>query len=336
MLKDDFDLFANYFSVHEKFQWTSNKYQLFRRQTDDEFARQNALTSDEVHQKVNNWKTILLTKRNDRSRPCLDDKIITSWNALMLNAYTEAYHAFGNPNYLESAKKLGIFFKSQIQPDGGLWRNYKNGQRTINAYLEDYATVIEAKISLYQVSLDPQWLSKAQELTEYCFEHFFDKKAGLFFFTSAKDPALITRKIEIEDQVIPASNSIMARNLFKLGTLFSNKETVNIARSILHHVQPFMLDYGAGFSNWGQLYLWMLDDYYAIAIVGPNAKEKLKLMQQYYLPNSLFLGSETKSKIPLLAHKYEQGVTQIFVCVDGRCKFPVKTIKNALDQIGKN
>jgi len=172
----------------------------------------------------------------------------------MLKGYIDAYRVFNDKHFLDKAiKNASFLLYKQFNVEGGLYRNYKNGKSSINAYLEDYATVVDAFISLYEITLDEKWLQNAKQLTEYSFDHFFDDKSNMFFFTSNNDKGLIARKIETDDNVIPSSNSIMANNLFKLGHYYANPTYIKDAKQMLHNIKDKALKYGAGASNWSLL-----------------------------------------------------------------------------------
>ncbi len=217
----DFDLFAQYYNINEYGFWENDSYNLIRSTSDQAFANLHTIAIADFKNTVDKWKNKLLTERAKRQPPRLDDKILTSWNALMLKGYVDAYRVFNDDHFLDVALKNASFLEENIiNKDGRLFRNYKNKKATINAYLEDYATLIEAYISLYEVSLNDKWILLAKKLTDYTFEHFYDTDSNMFFFTSDIDTKLITKKTELEDNVIPASNSIMAKNLTKLGHFF--------------------------------------------------------------------------------------------------------------------
>ena len=334
LIKNDFKLFSDYYNITDTWKWEHDTYHLHRTKSDTEIATQYNIGVKELRKKVSEWQQILLNVRAKRSRPRLDDKTLTSWNALMLKGYIDAYRVFNDAHFLEKALKNATFIATvQHTENGGLHRNFKNGKSTINAYLEDYATVIDAYISLYEVTLDEKWLQYAKRLTNYCFDHFFDDKNGMFFFTSDEDKGLITRKIDTDDNVIPSSNSIMANNLFRLGHYFSNNTYANTAKQMLHNVKDKALQYGAGASNWLLLYSNYLGEFYEVAIVGDNALQKLKEINTYYIPNKLLVGSTKESNLPLLESKYNADETTIYICIDGACKLPVHTTEKALTQI---
>jgi len=334
ILKEDFELFADYYNVNDAYKWEHETYNLHRTVSDEKFSKKHKIALEGLQKKVKKWKEFLLKTREKRSRPRLDDKILTSWNALMLKGYIDAYRVFGDEHFLEKALKNANFIaKVQHKEDGGLYRNYKNKKSSINAYLIDYATVIDAYINLYEVTLDEKWLQNAKNLTNYCFDHFYDDKSNMFFFTSNEDKDLIARKIETDDDVISSSNSIMANNLFKLGHYFGNKSYSKNADQMLHNVKNKISEYGGRASNWLLLYTNYLGDFYEVAIVGADAKQKLKEFNTKYIPNKLIVGSTQESKLPLLEYKYKKENTTIFVCIDGACQLPVNETKKALEQI---
>ena len=223
ILGSDFELFKDFYNINSYGFWEKAKYVLIRNSSKKVFAVKHKLSLFALNDKINTWKKTLKTARNKRSKPNLDDKVLTSWNALMIQGYVDAYRAFGNLEYLEMAlKNANFIIGKQRRKDGGLNRNFKNGLSTINAYSEDYATIIQAYISLYEVTLDEKWLTTSKELMQYLFANFFNEKNGMFHFTSKKDENLIARKYEVIDGVIPASNSLIANSLFKLGHYYSN------------------------------------------------------------------------------------------------------------------
>ena len=334
IIGNDFDIFSDYFNVNLDGKWEKDKYHLIRKGTDNEFAEKHQISSEDLQKKVKHWKNILLAEREKRERPRLDDKTLTSWNALMLKGYVEAYTSFGEKHFLEMALKNAHFIiNKQMKKDGGLNRNYKNGKSNIDAYLEDYATVIDAFIKLYEATFDENWLQTAKQLTDYTYDHFYDDESKMFFFTSDKSKDLISRKKDVDDNVIPSSNSIMANNLFKLGHYFENKNYSRSAETMLNNMENNILNYPEGASNWLILYSNYVGEYYEIAISGTQAKEKLKEIDHYYIPNKLLVGDVKESNLPLLKYKFNPGSTSFFICIDGACKLPVENVEEALKQI---
>ena len=333
-IADDFPVFKDYYNITDPWKWEHQNYNLHRTQSNTEIAALHQLSVAQLQEKVKTWKANLLAVREKRNRPRLDDKILTSWNALMLKGYTDAYRVFDDQHFLKIALRNAHFILTNLlREDGGLNRNYKNGKSSINGFLEDYATTIAAFLSLYQVTLDEQWLQTAKQLTDYCFDHFLDQKSAMFYFTSDQDIALIARKIDTDDNVISSSNSIMANNLFLLGHYFANKKYSENAIQMLQNVKDRTIRYPGGSSNRLYLYLNNLGVFYEVAISGAQAAEKLKELNKEFIPNKLIVGDSKDSPLPLLKNKYSENQTTIYVCIDGTCKLPVSETQEALEQL---
>ena len=335
ILKEDYQLFSKYYNINSYGFWEKGNYVLIKTKTDEEFSEANGIALTELQSKVNTWKSILKKTQQKRPKPRLDDKSLTSWNALMLKGYVDAYKAFNEPKFLEIALKNAKFiYTKQLQPEGNLNHNFKEDKSTINGYLEDYATVIDAFISLYEITFDDKWLTTAKQLTDYTFDHFFDSEKSMFYFTSDLDEALITRKMEIEDNVISSSNSIMANNLFKLSLYYYNTYYKKVSKQMLSNVIDKSIENGLWYSNWLNLACNFSSEYYEVAIVGENSKELSQQMHQNYLPNAIFAGSTKNNSLPILKNRFQNGETYIYTCIEGACKLPTTSINKTLEQIG--
>lgn len=334
ILKDDFTLFSDYYNVNKYGFWEHSNYHLIRNSSEEAFAKKHQLSVQTLKTKVSEWKKTLLKIRSKRERPRLDDKILTSWNGIMLKGYIDAYRVFNDTHFLDVALKNALFLEqNMIKEDGTLYRNFKNGKASINGYLEDYGTVIDAFIALYEVTLDEKWLQTAKSLTDTSFDFFFDATSKMFYFTSNKDPKLIARKMETEDNVMPASNSMMSKNLFKLSHYYDNKYYLKTSKQMLSNITKDIQNYGAAYSNWLDLYSNFTEGYFEIAINGENAKQLVQEVNQKYIPNKLICASTTESKLPLLENRFVEGQTLIYVCVNKTCQLPTKHTYEAFEQI---
>ncbi len=335
-LGNDFELFKSYYNINATGKWEKDQYILYKTKTDQEFSQSNTITLAELQAKISTWKIKLHEVRNSRERPRTDDKVLTSWNALMLKAYVDAYRVLDEQSYLDKAIKNANFIKeNQIKQEGTLFHNYKNGKSTIEGFSEDYAHTIAAFIELYQATFNEQWLNTAKELMDYSITHFLNKESSMFYFTADNATNLIARKTEVLDNVIPSSNSVLAESLFKLGHYYSNKTYANLAKQMLSNVNEDIENRPTGYTNWLVLYLNYASPYYEVAISGPDVQSKLKELDTSYLPNILISGSHKNSDLPLLKNKFIDDETFIYVCVNGTCKLPVKSAKKARAQILK-
>ena len=330
-LNEDYSLFAEYYNVNSFGKWEKDHYVLIRNKSDEVIMEQFSISLEDLQLKKQSWKQNLLKFRNKRAKPRLDDKTLTSWNALMIKGYVDAYKVFQEKEYLDAALKNAHFItEKQLQDNGALFHNYKDGKSSINGYLEDYATVIDAFIGLYETTLDEQWINKAKGLADYTFLNFFDEEKGMFYFTSKQDPKLVTRTFEYRDNVIPASNSMMAKNLFILAHHFDENNFSKTAKQMLHNVKPEIAGYPSGYSNWLDLLLNYQHNYFEVVVVGDQAIEKLSELNNIYLPNILIAGSTTDKKSPLLELRYIEEETLIYVCVNNACKLPVSEPNEAI------
>ncbi len=332
LLKNDYELFAEYYNVNSYGLWEHNNYVLIRQDEDSDFIKEHDLTASAFAERKKNWKEMLLRVREKREAPRLDDKILTGWNGLTISGLTAAYKSFDEPEFLELAlENANFIIGHQIKEDGSLYRSFKKGTSTINAYLEDYASVIEGFIALYEVTTDRKWLNHAQKLTNYALNHFTNSENGMLYFTSDEDPELIMRNVEYQDNVIPASNSIMAKNLYKLGHIVFNEAYIELSGKMLLTVSKEISAYPGGYSNWLELMLNFTDPFYEIVITGKQAKEKLKDLNQHYLPNTVIAATESPEEyLDLFEGRWDDANTWIYICTNRTCKLPVSTVKEAL------
>jgi len=336
LLDSDFKLFADYYNINNYGLWENKNYVLIRKDDDSSILEKHDLTQDPLNEKKKHWKKLLLETREKKSRPRLDDKTLTSWNAIMLKGYIDAYRVFDDDHFLVAAEKNANFIiNNQLREDGGLNHNYKDEISNINGYLEDYAATIDAYIALYENTLNEKWLKTARDLTNYVFDHFYEASNSMFYFTSNEDPLLVTRNMEYRDNVIPASNSIMAKNLFKLSHYFDNEYYYKTATNMLNNVKSEMQDYGSGYSNWLDLMLNHINPYYEVAFSGKEAINKIKELNKVYIPNKLIAGSTQESNMPLLKNRYVEDETYIYVCVNKACKLPVNDSEKAIELLTK-
>jgi uncharacterized protein len=285
-------------------------------------------------QQLERWKTTLLAERAKRIRPGLDDKILTSWNALMLKGYVDAYTTFGEERFLQRGLRCAAFIKSNlIQPNNSINRNYKNGKITIQGFLDDYSFTCEAFIALYQASFDEQWLQTAKALADYAVQHFYNLNTRLFFYTGINDEPLIARKTETQDNVIPSSNSSLAKALFQLGVLYDSDDYKQKAKKALHVMRENVLTHPAFYANWAMLADWFIDEPFEVAITGTNALELGKEAGTYFKPDNILMGTLNGSELPLLKDKLKPGETNAYVCYRRTCGLPAKSFTDALIQM---
>lgn len=332
LIKEDFEMFSTVFNINQFGHWEHGNYVLIQSESLEEIATSFKISTSELHQKKKNWEQILFIERQKRNPPRLDDKCLTSWNALTLTGLVDSFKALQNPLYLDLALKNAHFISEKLwSPDGNLFRSYKNGKATINGFLEDYACVIQSFIALFEVTFDEKWLHSAKQLMDYSMEHFFDTNRKFFTYTSDLDSALISKHYEIEDNVIPASNSIMARNLHQLSVHFGNNFYEKTAQEMLDQILA-NIDYPSAFSNWLNLVL-DFSNAKELAIVGPNALSELYKLNSHYLPNILISGSIQNSSLPFLSNRFQKEKTLFYLCENRTCQAPTENYEKLIKSI---
>jgi uncharacterized protein YyaL (SSP411 family) len=332
VLGEDAQFYSEFYGITGSGNWEDEKNIPDVNYGDKELIKSYDLADEQISEKIKWLNKKLFNERQKRVRPATDDKILTSWNALMAIGYLDAYKSFGEEKFLTSAKKNIDFLLKNVCTNNSLFRSFKNNKAAINGFLDDYAFFITALIEYYQVSFEEFYLKKALALTNYTLAHFFAEKTGMFYYTNDLYSDLIARKMEITDNVIPSSGSQMAKNLLMLSYYFENQKfeeyAVQQIKNILADAQKNVNYY----SNWAQAILMVLYPPFEVAIMGKQWKEKLQALQKHYLPGVVFLGAEKAGTLPLLEGK-ESEETMIFVCKNKTCKLPVREVEKALEEI---
>lgn len=335
ILGDDSELFKTHYGVSKKGNFEGHNI-LERKASFGDLSQIFNQSEDQIQDNIASSKAKLMEVRNGRVRPGLDDKSLTSWNGLMIIGLVDAYFALQNEDYLDRALKAGNFLKSnQIQSSGQLLRNYKNGQSTISGFLDDYAYTILAFTKLYEATFDESWLAEAKKLKEYVLTHFSDEKTQMFFYTSDEDEKLIARKMELSDNVIPASNSAMAEALYLLGQFYYNQADLDRAIQMVANMEKEFTSQPSFYSNWARLYGLMGQQHFEVAVVGAEAQSKKREIALPFVPNKILLGGTTEGSLELLEGKLSEGKTLIYVCENKSCLLPVEEPQKALEQLLK-
>jgi uncharacterized protein YyaL (SSP411 family) len=184
VLKEHSAIFCEFYGVYEKGNWEHANI-LNVKIPIEQFAAEKKLDQEELEKVLESARLQLLERRKHRVMPLLDDKILLSWNALMITASCKIFAALGDEQDRELAEKTMHFLWTHLQKEGQFFHTYKNGEARHPAFLEDYAYLIEALIHLQEISSNPEYLEKARQLTEFVIEHFSEEETGFFFFTHA-------------------------------------------------------------------------------------------------------------------------------------------------------
>jgi len=330
----DSALFFDYFQIVEAGNWENAYNILYRKADNQDIETKFGLTKNELECKIEELKSILFEFRSSRIRPLLDHKMLTSWNGLMLKAYTDAYKAFQLAEYKNNAIRMASFIlENAMDKNYRLFRTF--GRKKINGFLDDYANLIAGLIGLYEISFDDRWIFTAKNLTDYAFEHFYEQETGVFYFTSDLDPPLVSRSSEMTDNVIPGAGSVMSMNLYVLSKLFREERFARIADEQMQKVINSAERFDATFyANWMQLSLLLYREPFEISIVGLNATDVAADLMQHYLPDVVLSGTKGQSELPVLADKInETDKTLIYICRGNTCFAPVYSAEDAMQMI---
>ncbi len=335
----DFDWFADLYHITEEGNWehgesTPGRNILHRVETDDSFAQRMGWTTDELTARLQPIHERLMAVRDTRIRPGLDDKILCSWNGLMLKGLATAYRVFNEPEFLTVALRQAFFLlrKMRDSRNGRLWHTYKLGRARQAGFLDDYAAVIDGLLALYQATFTESWLTEADQLMQYVLLNFSDPNTGseadpMFFFTDKNGEELIARKKELFDNVIPASNSMMAENLLTLSLLLERPAYAERADQMLGRVQPLVQANADYLSNWAGLIALRSRPTAEIAIVGPDLDRFRAEIDAVYYPNKVLSGTTDRSDLPLLEQRGTlDGKTALYVCYNRTCQLPVTSV----------
>lgn len=279
-------------------------------------------------------KKKMLAYREKKPRPSLDDKILTGWNAMTVQGLVDCYKSFGDPLFLNLALKNISFIEQNLISDGKIYRAFKDKRSNTEGFLEDYAFLIQAYTSVYEVTFDENFLAKAEQGTNYVLNNFFDQRESYFQFTSNSSEKLIAKKKEVFDNVIPASNSVMARCLFHLGTLLDKDEWKKKAVEMTSKLSSIISSEPTYMSNWGILFSEITEGMNEIVITGNGLEEIRKDIQSNYIPFAVYVGAKTKSTLSLMEGRESfDGKIKIYVCRNKVCKLPVSNTKEVINQI---
>ncbi len=334
VLQDDFNWVKDFYEVGGSAHWEEGNNILLRRKTDKEWCEREQINTEELERKIARVNEVLLRARSRRIRPGLDNKRITSWNAITLKGLCDAFATFEDVTFLQMALKNGKWLRENqvVNQDELLQVNRLVEKKRINGFLDDYAHIIEAFIALYQITLDEEWLLDAKRIMDTAIGNFFDEKSGMFFYTDSKQQ-LIARKMEINDSVMPSSNSVMAKNLIKLSLYFHDLSYKEKATQMLANVYDGMENYGSGYSNWSMIAMCLIQAPYEVVVFGEDAKTILQKIIKTVSRRNVFAGAISESSLPIFADKMQGKKTMIYLCQEGRCLLPTTNVKEVIRQL---
>jgi len=330
---EDAELFNDFYGVSAIGNW-EGKNILNQRRDLVGFAKELQVTPDSLRDRLDSSRRTLFEAREKRERPLLDDKVLASWNGLMLTAFSFAALVLDRDDFLNTARRNAEFLVREMLADGRLHRTWKNGSAKLLGYLDDYAHVVEGFISLYEIEGESVWLDRAVELTETQVQLFYDSDQGDFFFTSTEHQFLPVRNKEFFDNATPSGNSVSSMNLIRLAGLTGDERYRSMADRILQKLAGAMGQHPLAFGNWLQAADGHLGALKEIVLIGPSDGRDLLLgpVRGTFLPRRVLVQADEVSpqlaeKIPLLAHRTAlEGKATAYVCENYTCKEPTTDV----------
>lgn len=328
LIPRQWELFADYFQLSENNLWEGQYWILNAPEDIELFKATHELTQEIFDALREEWETTLLKAREKRGTPLRDHKRITSWNALLVNAYAEAFNAFGDKVYLEHARSLYELIGTK-NPD--LLRHIHPSTAKGTVFAQDYVYLSQAALTLYFSTNDPIFLKESEAYMNHANNRFYTPEKAAYLFSNTA--ALMTPLYVFSDGVMPSDNGMAAKLNFLIGHIKFNTEATEKFQKALQNTASLIVSDLENYTQWGALWLHKLYPYYELAIVGPQALDFTSEFNALGLPNVLVVGSETPSELPLFQERYEAGETLLYVCENYSCKLPVSTVSEALKQL---
>lgn len=334
------------FSSHESYHQGLNILHLRRDLTSA--VKDLEMEESELAARLQSSREKLIKVRDKRVHPGLDDKIITSWNALMISAFARGFQVLGERKYLDAAERAVSFIMTEMKdPEGKLLRVHRCGQSKLYAYLEDYAFLARACLDLYEAGFDDQWLFAADALMEEILELFWDKKSPGFYSTSRYHEHLIVRTKTLADSAIPSPAGVVLKTLLRLSKLLDKDDYFEKVRETLkaHHV--YMERIPQGYLTLILALDFIVHPAKEIAIAGTkdseDIRELMNAVHSHFIPNRIIAfidpdrdnSEDLMKKIPLLSARTKiGGQAAAYVCENYACQLPVTTPEALLRQLG--
>ncbi|MGB1251223.1 MAG: thioredoxin domain-containing protein [Candidatus Promineifilaceae bacterium] len=326
LLGEDAPLFKARYDISADGNWEHHNIPNTLRSDLLDVAARFGLPVQTAEQKLNAALKTLYNARARRVWPGLDDKVLTSWNGLMLAAFAEAGRVLKRADYVQAAERNAIFlYKNMRDTKGRLLRTWKAGHKAkFNAYLEDYAYLADGLLALYQTTFEEKWFVWARELADLMLHHFVDEANGGFFDTSDDHEVLLLRPKNVQDNATPSANAMAARVLTLLSLYTGEGHYVDHAEEAVSALYPYLTQYPSAFAHWLSTAWLLLNEPKEVAIVGEvaDAIGLIAVVQGEFRPNTI-LAVGTSSTIPLLANREQlNGQPTAYVCENFTCQLP--------------
>jgi len=337
ILGNDADLFCLYYDVTDGGNWEGNNI-LCNNLNISTVAFNFGVSESEVKKIIHSCSEKLLKVRSTRVPPGLDDKVLVSWNSLMITAFAKGYRVTGDVRYLNAAKDCISFIENNLIVNEKLLRTYKNGVAKIDGYLEDYSYFINALLDVFEIEPDEKYLKLSIKLGHHLVNHFWDPKSNSFFMTSDDHEKLIIRPKSNYDLSLPSGNSVSAFVMLRLFHLSQEQSFLEITTKIMESQAQMAAENPFGFGYLLNTISMYIQKPTEITVINSENSEICETLNLDYLPNSILITIKNSSqldallKYPFFEGKLFEDKTSVFVCKDFTCSLPLHTI----DEINSN
>ena len=337
ILGSDADLFCLYYDVTDGGNWEGNNI-LCNNLNISTVAFNFGMSESDVAKVLQSCSEKLLKVRSTRVPPGLDDKVLVSWNSLMITAFAKGYRVTGSVKYLDAAKNCISFIESKLVVDGKLLRTYKNGVAKIDGYLEDYSYFVNALLDVFEIEPDQKYLKMSLDLGHHLVDHFWDSENNSFFMTSDDHEKLIIRPKSNYDLSLPSGNSVSAFVMLRLYHLSQEQVFLGIATKIMESQAQTAAENPFGFGYLLNTISMYIQKPVEITLINTENSEICNSLLLDYMPNSIFVTIQNSSQLsnlseyPFFVGKSFEDKTSVFICKDFTCSLPLHT----LDEINSN
>ncbi|QLH05008.1 thioredoxin [Nitrosopumilus oxyclinae] len=332
ILGSDADLFCLYYDVTDGGNWEGNNI-LCNNLNISTVAFNFGKSESEVREVLKSCSEKLLKVRSARVPPGLDDKVLVSWNSLMITAFAKGYRVTGDQRYLDAAKNCISFIEQKLLIDEKLLRTYKNGVAKIDGYLEDYSYFVNALLDVFEIEPDEKYLKLSIKLGHHLVNHFWDSENNSFFMTSDDHEKLIIRPKSNYDLSLPSGNSVSAFIMLRLYHLSQEKTFLEITTKIMESQAQIAAENPFGFGYLLNTISMYIQKPVEITLINTENSEIRKSLHLDYLPNSILITIQNSAqldslaKYPFFAGKLFGDKTSVYVCKDFTCSLPLHTLE---------
>ena len=328
---EQWGLFKDYFGIDDRGYWEEGRFVLWRSTSDAEFCEQHQLTTAQFETYRAHWIQALRAHRKEKNRPGTDDKCLTAWNALFFKNLAIAGTIFKEPTWIQRAQsELSTWLEEMLDAEGNLYHTKKGSEKKTLGFLDDYALVVDACLTLYQTTFEEHFLEKAQDLMAIILENFADKRSPFFYYTHREGEVLFSQQMETEDNVIPSSNSVMAKNLFVMGRLLGKAAWEERAMEMTMRLKENKSKYPEAYANWGFLALWNSRPFGEIAVCGGKNPQEQGRAVWAQLGLMAVVAAAERSDLDIFNGRLPAANTTFYACKNHSCARPVADIEQLL------